>query len=78
MTVRDFEIYIDDDRYATPTLFFVQVIDEQRAREFAQKKLDEDDRHLGIEVREAGVRLFGLGTLADPAGERFAQGGEVC
>jgi hypothetical protein len=47
-----------------PTLFFVQVGDEQSMLELARKKLDEDERHRGIEVWENGVRLFGLGTLA--------------
>jgi len=63
--VRDFELYIEDDRYRTPTLVLIQAEDEQRARESAQEKLEEDTRHRGIEVRENGVRLFGLGTLAD-------------
>jgi hypothetical protein len=68
--VRDFEIYIDDDRYRAPTLIFVHMSDEQRVREFAQLKLDEDKRHRGVEVREDGVRLFGLGSLDDAARER--------
>jgi hypothetical protein len=62
--VRDFELYIEDVRYGTPTLMFVQLKDEQRARELAEAKLNEDKRHRGIEVREHGVRLFGLGSLA--------------
>jgi hypothetical protein len=66
--VRDFELYIDDDRYRTPTLIFVHMSDEDRVREFAAAKLGEDKRHRGVEVRENGVRLFGLGTLADPPG----------
>jgi hypothetical protein len=68
-TVRDFELYIDDERYRTPTLVFIQVRDEERAREFAQKKLDEDERHRGVEVWEKGVRLFALGTLVDRRSE---------
>jgi hypothetical protein len=60
-----FEVYIDDERYSTPTLLFIEVKDERRALEFAQKKLEEDSRHRGVEVRENGVRLFGLGTLAE-------------
>lgn len=68
--MRDFEIYIDDDRYRAPTLIFVHMSDEQRVREFAQLKLDEDKRHRGVEVREDGVRLFGLGSLDDAARER--------
>ena len=63
--VRDFEVYVEDVRYGTPTLLFVHMSDEQRVRDFAQLKLDEDKRHRGVEVRENGVRLFGLGTLAD-------------
>ena len=68
--MRDFEIYMEDDRYGTPTLIFIQMKDEQRVREFAQQKLEEDKRHRGIEVREKGVRLFGLGTLAELPDER--------
>jgi hypothetical protein len=67
--VKNFEVYIDDERYRTPTLIFVQMRDRHRALEFAQKKLHEDRRHLGIEVRENGLRLFGLGTLAELPGE---------
>jgi hypothetical protein len=61
---------MEDDRYGTPTLIFLQMKDEQRVREFAQKILEEDERHRGIEVRENGARLFGLGTLADLPNER--------
>jgi hypothetical protein len=70
--VRDFELYIDDERYATPTLVFVQMADERRVREFALQKLNEDRRHRGIEVRENGARLFGLGTLSAPPREGAA------
>lgn len=68
--MRDFEIFVEDERYGTPTLILIQMIDEQRVRDFAQKKLEEDQRHRGIEVRENGLRLFGLGTLADLPNER--------
>jgi hypothetical protein len=64
--VRTFELYIDDDRYSTPTLVLADVVDEERALELAKKKFAEDERHRGIEVCENGVRLFGLGTLAFP------------
>ena len=64
--MREFEIYVEDERYCTPTLIFVQMKDERRVREFAQTTLEKDQRHRGVEVREKGKRLFGLGTLADP------------
>jgi hypothetical protein len=67
--VRDFEIYIEDERYGAPTLIFFQGKDEQRALEFAQRKLDEDARHRGVEVRENGVRLYALGTVAEVPGD---------
>jgi hypothetical protein len=63
--VRDFELYIDDERYCTPTLVFIQVRDEERAREIAQTKLDEDERHRGVEVWENSVRLFRLHAPVD-------------
>ena len=63
--MRDFEIFVEDERYDAPTLLFVQMADEARVRAFARRKLEEDRRYLGVEVREHGVRLFGLGTLAD-------------
>jgi hypothetical protein len=66
-SMKDFELYIEDDRYGTPTLVFIQLADMERAREFAQRKLDEDERHRGVEVRADGVRLFGLGTFGDPS-----------
>ena len=72
--VRDFEVYIDDDRYQTPTLVFTRMIDERRVREFAQQKLEENTHHRGIEVREDGVRLFGLGTLSAAPGEGASDG----
>ena len=78
--MRVFELHIDDDRYRILTLVFLTMSDQQRALEFAQEKLAESCHHLGVEVRESGVRLFGLGTmqssdepicdrpLTDPAG----------
>jgi hypothetical protein len=74
--VRDFEIYIDDSRYATPTFVLVQASDEQGARAIAAQKLAEDERHRGVEVWESGVRLFGLGSFADRAGDGSPAGQE--
>ena len=59
-----FEIYVDDDRYAVPTLHLVTAATETHAREVAERLLRESAHHLGAELRLQGERLIGLGSFA--------------
>jgi hypothetical protein len=58
--MRTFSFYIHDVRHTLPTLAFVTVSDEQRAREIARERLMESPDHLAIEVREDDGLLFSL------------------
>ena len=44
--------FVDDDRYAVPTLDFVNVEDGRRALEAAKRRLEESPHHLGVEIRD--------------------------
>jgi hypothetical protein len=59
-----FEFYLDDDRYAVPTLKLVAADDEHDALVVAWRLLDESDHHRGVEVCLDGERLAGLGTFS--------------
>jgi len=56
--MQTFEFFIEDDRYAVPTLEFAQVSDADRARELAAERLRASPHHLSVEVRRANERLF--------------------
>jgi hypothetical protein len=58
----DFQIYIDDDRYTVPTLYIASLASQARAREVAERLLNESDHHLGVEVCEDGKPLFSVGS----------------
>lgn len=62
--LQTFEFYLDDDRYAVPTLKFIVADDVTEAEAVAQRLLDESPHHLGIEICVAGERLRGLGSFA--------------
>jgi hypothetical protein len=59
-----FELFLDDDRYAVPTLQLVVADDERAVLRAAQRMLDECVHHLGVEVCLDGERLEGLGSFA--------------
>ena len=59
-----FEVYIDDDRYEVPSLYFINSRNDAGARAAAQRLLDESPHHQGVELRRDGVRLFAVGSLA--------------
>lgn len=59
-----FEIYVDDDRYAVPTLHLIAAEDEARAREIADRLLNENAHHLGAEVCFEDQVLFRSGSYA--------------
>lgn len=63
-SVQTFELYLDDDRYAVPTLHLVPAEDETMVLRFAQKMIDENQHHRGVEICVGGERIGGLGSLA--------------
>ena len=58
--MRDYALYVEDDRYTVPTLLFVTTTDEAAAERLARKKLRDSPHHLSVEVREADRLLFKL------------------
>ena len=59
-----FEIYLDDDRYAVPTLHLVVADEPAMAFTIAERLLADSPHHLGAEICVAGERVAGLGTFA--------------
>ena len=59
-----FELYLDDDRYAVPTLHLVSALDLAGAAAIARKLLEESIHHRGVEICRNGQRLDGLGSFA--------------
>ena len=53
-----YEIYVDDDRYAVPTLHLVMAEDEAAARAKLQRLLGENGHHRGGEICIDGRVLF--------------------
>ena len=65
MTQLTFEIYLDDARYAVPTLKLIAAPDSDAALRIAELLIDESQHHLGAEVCQGGRRIAGLGSFAD-------------
>lgn len=61
----DYEVYVDDDRYQVPSLYLISALNEARAQAIANELLRSSAHHRGVELRHAGERLLGLGTLAE-------------
>ncbi len=59
--VQTFTLYIEDDRYSVPTLVFVIVRGEVRAKEIAKDRLAASSHHLSVEVWEDETLLFRAG-----------------
>ncbi len=59
-----FEIYLDDDRYAVPTLHLVVADDPAMAYVMAERLMADSPHHLGAEICLEGRRLAGLGSYA--------------
>ena len=54
--MRDYSLFIEDDRYTVPTLVIVTVASDERANEIALDHLNRSDHHLSVEVRTlAGI-----------------------
>jgi len=59
-----FEVFVDDDRYAVPTLHLIPAEDEAIALRVARRLLAESPHHLGVEVCLEGRRVTGIGSFA--------------
>ncbi len=62
--VQTFELYLDDDRYAVPTLHLVPADNTHAVLQFARRMIDESVHHRGVEICVSGERIDGLGTFA--------------
>jgi hypothetical protein len=62
--MRDFEVFIDDDRYSVPSLYLITANGEARARAKAEELLRGSDHHHGVELRQDGERIYALGSFA--------------
>lgn len=74
---QSFELYVDDDRYAVPTLHLIFAWNRAAAVEIADALLRECPHHVGAELRQGGEKLAGLGSLATRrwrSGTRAAEG----
>jgi hypothetical protein len=71
--MRDYQIYVRDDRYSVPTLHLTTLAEgDERAWEIAKALLAASSHHLGVEVRLEGQRLFILGSMDDDLGRPSA------
>ena len=59
-----FEVYIDDDRYQVPTLFFIAASDAISAAEAAREMLSESEHHRGVELRCGERKVYAAGSFA--------------
>jgi hypothetical protein len=59
-----FEIYVDDDRYAVPTLHLMPADDVANAREIVSRLLSENIHHRGAELCFEGRLIVGIGSFA--------------
>jgi hypothetical protein len=59
-----FEIYVEDDRYAVPTLHLVAAEDEADARRIVDRLIQENAHHLAAELYSEGHLLDGFGSFA--------------
>src|SRR4051812_31773732 len=74
MPLDAFEIYIDDDRYAVPTLHLVMAEDATMAIVIARRMVADSAHHLGAEISRSGHRVAGIGTFET---RRLPPGGPV-
>ena len=67
--VTAFQLFIDDDRYAVPTLRILAVRNAARARALARQAMADCPHHLGVELYDEEQRVLALGTLRTPRAE---------
>jgi hypothetical protein len=58
-----YELYVDDDRYAVPTLHLITAAREVDARERAWRIVAESIHHRGAELCQGEVRLAAIGSF---------------
>ena len=63
--MRDFQVFITDDRYTVLTLHIVQAPCVERASELAERLLAGSVHHLAVEVFDEGRRVFAIGKTVD-------------
>lgn len=61
----DYEVYVDDDRYQVPSLYLISATSEACAHAIAAELWRSSEHHQGVELRQEGERLLGLGSLAE-------------
>ena len=66
--MKDFQVFVRDDRYSVPTLHVITAADNEGALELARLILSESDHHKGVEVRQGEKLLFAIG---EPLGRAF-------
>ena len=59
-----YELYVEDDRYAVPTLLLISARSEAEAMETAWRVVAESIHHRGAELCLGGRRLAGIGSFA--------------
>ena len=64
MPPETFEIFIDDDRYAVPTLYLITAEDQAGAMRTAERMVADSAHHLGAELCQDGLRIAGVGSFA--------------
>lgn len=63
---QSFELYVDDDRYAVPTLHLIFAWDRRAALEMANNLVEASAHHRGAELCQDGRMVAGLGSYARP------------
>ena len=71
--MRNFSIFVADDRYSVPTMLMAVVTDEARAIELAVDKLAETPHHLSVEVWEADALVFATDRTSAFASKTFKE-----
>jgi hypothetical protein len=59
----DFEVYVDDSRYAVPSLYLISARSVTEAQAMAEKVWRSGEHHLGVELRHNGERVAAFGSL---------------
>ncbi len=65
-----FEIYVDDDRYAVPTLHLIPADDEADALQVVERLLNENRHYRGAELCFEGRLLAAQGSFMERARRR--------
>jgi hypothetical protein len=61
--LRDFQVFVTDDRYAVPTLHIVLAESAESACAMAERLLESSPHHLGVEVYERDLRVLAIGAV---------------